>query len=205
MARRSSSSCKPSPPGRPPRRSWIRFASCSTNGRNAPRASGSGTTRVIARTLEPYSHREPLMSVASRLAVPAVLSLTLVTRVCAQEHVPDGVHGERLGRVAFATSCRPDAQPRFERAMALLHSFWWEEGGRAFRDVVAADSTCALAYWGLALNFWGNPFVGGPSGDNLRQGAVAAVRGPAPGRPPAPGDGVLPSPRARDPAHQAPA
>jgi hypothetical protein len=64
---------------------------------------------------------------------------------------------------------------RFERAMALLHSFWWEEGGAAFRAVAAADSTCALAYWGMALNSWGNPFAGGPSGDRLRQGAAATV------------------------------
>src|SRR5947209_7666217 len=117
------------------------------------------------------------MSVASRLAVPAVLSLTLVARVCAQQHVHDGAHGERLGRVAFATSCRPDAQARFERAMALLHSFWWEEGGPAFRAVAATDSTCALAYWGLALNYWGNPFVGGPVGEDLRHGAAATVVG----------------------------
>src|SRR5881296_4067240 len=115
------------------------------------------------------------MSVASRLAVPGALCLVLVARVSAQEHVHDGAHGEQLGRVAFATSCRPDAQARFERAMALLHSFWWEEGDRAFRAVAAADSTCAMAYWGLALNVWGNPFVGGPSGDNLRKGAAAAV------------------------------
>ncbi len=131
------------------------------------------------------------MSVASRLAVPAVLSLMLVARVCAQQHVHDAAHGERLGRVAFVTSCRPDAQARFERAMALLHSFWWEEGGAAFRAVAAADSTCALAYWGLALNFWGNPFVGGPSGDNLRQGATAAARALALGAPTARERGFL--------------
>src|SRR5436190_948945 len=61
--------------------------------------------------------------------------------------------------------------------MALLHSFWWEEGARAFRAVAAADSTCAMAYWGLALNYWGNPFVGGPVGEDLRHGAAATVVG----------------------------
>src|SRR5712692_11464158 len=131
------------------------------------------------------------MSLASRLAVPAALSLMLVARAGAQEHVHDGAHGEQLGRVAFATSCRPDAQARFERAMALLHSFWWEEGGRAFRAVAAADSTCALAYWGLALNYWGNPFVGGPAGENLRHGAAAAVIGLALGAPTARERGFL--------------
>jgi len=95
--------------------------------------------------------------------------------VRAQEHENGGAPGEQLGHVTFATSCRPDAQAQFERAMALLHSFWWEEGARAFRAVTAADSTCAMAYWGLALNSWGNPFVGGPVGENLRHGAAAAV------------------------------
>ena len=117
------------------------------------------------------------MSVASRLAVCGAVSLILVAPVRAQEHEHGGAPGEQLGHVAFATSCRPDAQARFERAMALLHSFWWEEGARAFRAVAAADSTCAMAYWGLALNYWGNPFVGGPVGEDLRHGAAATVVG----------------------------
>ena len=115
------------------------------------------------------------MSVVSRLTVCGVLSLILVAAARAQEHEHGGASGEQLGHVAFATSCRPDAQARFERAMALLHSFWWEEGARAFRAVAAADSTCAMAYWGLALNSWGNPFVGGPVGEDLRHGAAATV------------------------------
>jgi tetratricopeptide repeat protein len=114
------------------------------------------------------------MICALRSATPVVLSLAMVGGLAAQD--PHTHHGEALGRVAFPVSCAPEAQTRFERAMALLHSFWWEEGGAAFRAVVAADSNCALAYWGLALNSWGNPFAGGPSGDMLRQGAVAAAR-----------------------------
>ena len=51
--------------------------------------------------------------------------------------------------------------------MAVLHSFWWEEGDRAFDQVLEADSSCAMAYWGRALNAWGNPFAGGPTGPAL--------------------------------------
>src|SRR5882724_297458 len=131
------------------------------------------------------------MSVAFRLAVTAALSLMLVARVCAQEQEHAVAHGQQLGKVVFATSCRPEAQTRFEHAMALLHSFWWEEGSRAFRAVAAADSTCALAYWGLALNSWGNPFAGGPSGDNLRRGAANTIRGLALGAPTARERGFL--------------
>jgi hypothetical protein len=84
-----------------------------------------------------------------------------------------------LGRVAFPVSCTPEARGRFERAMAVLHSFWWEEGETAFGGVLAADSTCAMAYWGLALNAWGNPFAGGPTGPRLGQGARMAARASA--------------------------
>jgi hypothetical protein len=59
--------------------------------------------------------------------------------------------------------------------MAVLHSFWWEEGDAAFNRVLEAESDCAMAYWGLAMNAWGNPFVGGPTGPALARGAEAAA------------------------------
>ena len=92
----------------------------------------------------------------------------------AQEHEGHVHGGERLGRVVFPVSCAPAARPRFEHAMAVLHSFWWEQGERAFSEVVTPDSNCARAWWGLALNAWGNPFAGGPSGQRLAAGVTAA-------------------------------
>jgi tetratricopeptide (TPR) repeat protein len=87
---------------------------------------------------------------------------------------------DQLGRVVFPVSCNPVAQKRFEHAMAVLHSFWWEEGDRAFGDVLAADSTCTMAYWGMALNAWGNPFAGGPSEPAaMSRGVKAAARASA--------------------------
>ena len=76
----------------------------------------------------------------------------------------------RLGHVTFPVSCRPESRRRFEHAMAVLHSFWWEEGEPAFSAVLEADSACAMAYWGLALNAWGNPFAGGPAGEGVAPG-----------------------------------
>ena len=63
--------------------------------------------------------------------------------------------------------------------MAVLHSFWWAEGERAFGAVLEADSSCSMAHWGRALNAWGNPFAGGPSGAALTQGADMAARAAA--------------------------
>jgi hypothetical protein len=117
--------------------------------------------------------RALLSSEPLRLALAAAIVLT--PTLAAQEH--DHRHDVgRLGRVVFPVSCTPAAQQRFEHAMAVLHSFWWEEGTNAFGDVIAADSTCAMAYWGLALNAWGNPFAGGPTGPALAAGAKAAAR-----------------------------
>jgi hypothetical protein len=59
--------------------------------------------------------------------------------------------------VHFPTSCKPAAAPRFDRAVALLHSFEFGESIRAFGQVAAADPSCAMAQWGIALSQWSNP------------------------------------------------
>ena len=104
----------------------------------------------------------------------AVLAVAAVPSLSAQGH--DHGPAATLGRVVFSVSCNAEAGKRFEHAMGLLHSFWWEQGVGAFRDVTAADSTCAMAYWGTAMNAWGNPFGGGPSGQALAAAGQAAER-----------------------------
>ena len=109
--------------------------------------------------------------------------------VAAQDHQHTGP--ERLGRVVFPVSCNAAARPLFEHAMAVLHSFWWEEAPQAFGAVLKADSTCAMAHWGLALNAWGNPFTPGPSGELLQKGAAEAERAATLGAPTARERGLL--------------
>jgi hypothetical protein len=99
-------------------------------------------------------------------------------RLSAQEH-GQHAHPGRLGRVSFPVSCTAEARRRFEYAMAVLHSFWWEAGDSAFGAVLAADSSCAMAHWGLALNAWGNPFAGGPTGPSLALGIAEASKAAA--------------------------
>jgi hypothetical protein len=112
-----------------------------------------------------------------RVALLAAILTTLAqpAQLDAQEHDHQHKIGQ-LGRVVFPVSCTPQGRQRFEHAMAVLHSFWWEEGDRAFGQVLEADSSCAMAYWGTALNAWGNPFAGGPTGAALTKGAEAARR-----------------------------
>ncbi|HSA94318.1 MAG TPA: hypothetical protein VLE48_14995 [Terriglobales bacterium] len=58
---------------------------------------------------------------------------------------------EKIGRVVFPVSCSAEAQRDFSRAVALLHSFWYEEAEKAFRAIAEKDPTCAMAHWGVAM------------------------------------------------------
>ena len=62
--------------------------------------------------------------------------------------------------VKFETSCVPPLQPEFNKAVAMLHSFWFPEAIKAFEGILAADGNCAMAHWGIAMSQWGNPFAG---------------------------------------------
>src|SRR5438477_5903315 len=105
----------------------------------------------------------------------AVLALTpFATYSQVQEHHHD-TPTENLGTVHFATSCDPKVAPQFDRAVALLHSFEFGASIRAFNDVLATDSTCAMAYWGIALSRWTNPMATGNRSVALLQQGKQAV------------------------------
>jgi hypothetical protein len=71
----------------------------------------------------------------------------------------EGEHGELLGTVSFPTSCAPEVQADFDRAVAMLHSFWFPEAEATFRAVAEADPGCGMAHWGVAMTLWGNPMA----------------------------------------------
>ena len=75
-----------------------------------------------------------------------------------------------IGRVHFPTSCSAAAQVHFDRAVALLHSFWFSEAMKAFQTVLETDSSCAMGYWGIAMSLLGNPLVGAPTPQALQEG-----------------------------------
>jgi len=84
-------------------------------------------------------------------------------------------HSGPLGKVSFPTSCDPKVQPAFERAVAMLHSFWYSAGEKAFRDVLKDDPQCAIATWGIASILMSNPLAGqgaSPKGAEQAQAAI---------------------------------
>jgi len=118
------------------------------------------------------------------LAVGLSVPLTAASAQVTHEH--GGQPPEQLGKVHFPTSCNAQAQPRFERALALLHSFWWEESGVAFRQVAEADPSCLMAVWGQAMTLRNNPFAGEPPKPAQQAGwdlleRSAGMTGKAPG------------------------
>jgi tetratricopeptide (TPR) repeat protein len=74
----------------------------------------------------------------------------------------------QLGTVSFPTSCSPAVQAEFERGVAMLHSYWFNYAGKAFRGVLAQDPGCAIAYWGIALDLLGNTLAAPPSAADAR-------------------------------------
>ena len=83
--------------------------------------------------------------------------------------------GEKLGAVQFAISCNAEAQQRFSRAVAILHSFWYEEAVKAFTGVAEADPSCAMAWWGIAMSHWYQLWYP-PAAPALKAGAAAVAK-----------------------------
>src|SRR5205823_5463102 len=73
---------------------------------------------------------------------------------------------------------KPAVAAQFDRSVALLHSFEFGGSIRGFSDVLKTDSTCAMAYWGLALSRWTNPMTAGiRTRAQLEPGRAAAEAG----------------------------
>lgn len=96
--------------------------------------------------------------------------LSLAVSPSIHAHETDKPSG-RLGTVAFSTSCDPKVQPDFQRAVAMLHSFWYSAAEKAFRDILREDPQCAIATWGIASILMTNPLAGQGA---LPKGAIEA-------------------------------
>jgi tetratricopeptide (TPR) repeat protein len=89
------------------------------------------------------------LSAAAQMAMP-------------MDHAAAGPAGpERLGTVSFSVSCAAAVHAPFNRGVALLHDFWYEEAQRQFAEIAKADPNCAMAHWGMAMSsfhqIWNRP------------------------------------------------
>jgi len=60
--------------------------------------------------------------------------------------------GEIFGNVSFTASVADSLKKDFNIAIALLHSFEYDESEKMFAKVIERSPECAMAYWGVAMS-----------------------------------------------------
>lgn len=87
-----------------------------------------------------------------------LLCLSLAIPAAALDDDDMGHHhhdpNEKLGKVSFPISCASGSQSEFERGVALLHSFGYEEAEEQFTDLAKKDPGCPMAHWGIAMSLF---------------------------------------------------
>src|SRR5258708_2644014 len=118
---------------------------------------------------------------AKLLIFSAVLPAAIFSICNAQEMSGNMHHGdEKLGKVHFAISCSPAEQIEFDRAVAFLHSFWYEKAAETFAEITRHEPSCAIAYWGVAMTLY-HPLWEKPNAESLRKGLDALEKAKAAG------------------------
>src|SRR6266478_1351376 len=102
-------------------------------------------------------------------AILVILVFALSSSCFAQNEAHHHDVGEKLGAVSFPTSCVQAAHAQFERGVALLHSFEYEQASKQFQEIEKNDPHCAMAYWGQAMSLY-HQLWERPSKDNLKLG-----------------------------------
>jgi tetratricopeptide (TPR) repeat protein len=105
------------------------------------------------------------------IALTALMTVSVLRAQEMHRHDP----AEKLGQVNFPVSCSAAAQKQFNRALALLHSFQYQEAEKAFSEISATDPNCAMSYWGVAMSNY-HPLWVPPSQKELNNGSAAIER-----------------------------
>lgn len=100
-----------------------------------------------------------------------------------ENHGGGPLSAAQVGTVDFQTSCSPAVKTDMNRAVALLHSFWFPEARQEFEAIAAKDPSCAIAHWGVALTHWGNPFGGLRTAQTIATGKASIDKAQATGAP----------------------
>jgi hypothetical protein len=80
--------------------------------------------------------------------------------------------GEVFGSVSFTATVPTSFQKDFNIAVALLHSFEYDEAEKMFAKVIDEAPRCAMAYWGVAMSNF-HPVWVPPSQAELQKGSQA--------------------------------
>ena len=83
--------------------------------------------------------------------------------------------GAKAKEADFPISCSAPAQKKFNQAVWILHSFWYDEAVKAFTGVTEIESGCAMGYWGIAMSHW-YPLWYPPNAAALKAGSEAVEK-----------------------------
>jgi tetratricopeptide (TPR) repeat protein len=95
------------------------------------------------------------------LLATSALAVAILAQDKQLQH-PDSVSDEGFGRVHMDISCPLAVAVEFDRALALLHNFWYVRALERFNQILKNDPGCAMAYWGAAMTY-NHPFWDPPS------------------------------------------
>ena len=82
---------------------------------------------------------------ALRIALTLILAGAVSLLHAQDEHAGHNFSSD-FGKVHFKISCTPAAQQQFDRAVAMLHSFFYPETEKAFQSIAQQEPSCAMAY-----------------------------------------------------------
>ncbi len=84
----------------------------------------------------------------------------------------------RSGTVSLDISCETEVTFYFKTALALQHSFFYEESRRRFEQIAARDPDCSMAWWGAAMT-WYHPLWAPPTPEEMVRGLEAVEKAKA--------------------------
>jgi Tetratricopeptide repeat len=116
----------------------------------------------------------------------SVLALTLLPAVAqmamAHPAKSDPAAPERLGTVSFSISCAASVQKPFNRGVAQLHDFGYDEALQQFQEIAKSNPDCAMAHWGVALSYF-HQIWNRPSESDMANGWAAMQQAQSPKTP----------------------
>src|SRR2546425_7185059 len=112
-----------------------------------------------------------------RLFLHAVLLTVFCLQAASAQEMQMHRHdaSEKLGQVKFTVSCNAAAKKQFNRATALLHSYWYDEAEKAFAAISRVDPKCGMAHWGIAMSLY-HPVWAPASAAELEKGWAAVEK-----------------------------
>ena len=119
------------------------------------------------------------MSRTALLALCATLLFAPAAWAQHEEHAGSAADQIGSASVRFETSCAPAVRADFNTGVAMYHSFWFPEAIKMFESIVQRDPSCALAYWGIAMSQWGNPYAGLKGAPVVKAGSATMARAKA--------------------------